>query len=304
MTTESADQPNTITENTMGTDTGVVVSIDENVSVNVGVDGIVSISNMVEAGSSESGNGDDTNGDKSKGKKSKKVSQTGNGNSKKKSRSFRVKLDIDGDQYGRYNGESPYQAANKALSEIIRNKVKKGEPVDEEITFFLIESTKDSKKKIHPYLGKRTKLAEPVKYKVKNGDKEQEITKEYKNILRKIKKSEIDDNDSDTNETIIEEKKKKKTRKPKKSDVEIEEVVEIKELNVDDGTEDKKKKDKKKDKQKDADEDEDEDKDKDKKKEKKSKRKQKADNNMVGGDKTEDKQYDQKNNEQEGVDTV
>ena len=43
MTTEGADQPNTITENTMGTDAGVVVSIDENASVNVGDGGIVSV---------------------------------------------------------------------------------------------------------------------------------------------------------------------------------------------------------------------------------------------------------------------
>jgi hypothetical protein len=284
MTTEGADQPNTITENTMGTDAGVVVSIDENVSVNVGDGGIVSVSNMVEAGSSESGNVDDTVGDsKSKKSKSKKVSQTGNG--KKKSRSFRVRLDIDGDQYGRYNGESPYQAANKALSEIIRNKVKKGEPIDEEITFFLIESTKDSKKKIHQYLGKRTKLAEPVKYKVKNGDKEQEITKEYKNILRKVKKSEIDENDSDTNETITEEKKKKKTRKPKKSVVETEEVTEIKESKVVDGSEEEEK---------------EKEKEKEKDKKKKSKRKQKA-NNMVGGDKTPD---DKQDDNHEGVATV
>jgi len=285
MTTEGADQPNTITENTMGTDAGVVVSIDENASVNVGVDGIVSVSNMVEAGSSESGNVDDTVGDsKSKKSKSKKVSQTGYG--KKKSRSFRVRLDIDGDQYGRYNGESPYQAANKALSEIIRNKVKKGEPIDEEITFFLIESTKDSKKKIHQYLGKRTKLAEPVKYKVKNGDKEQEITKEYKNILRKVKKSEIDENDSDTNETITEEKKKKKTRKPKKSVVETEEVTEIKESKVVDGSEEEEKDKEKKEKEKD--------------KKKKSKRKQKA-NNMVGGDKTLD---DKQDDNHEGIATL
>jgi hypothetical protein len=285
MTTEGADQLNTITENTtdMGTDAGAdaCASIDVNKTVSLNVELTVvgmgeaegvgeSVSNIVEAGSSGSGNGDDTNGGKSK---SKIVSQTGNG--KKKSRSFRVKLDIDGDQYGRYNGESPYQAANKALSEIIRNKVKKEEPTDEEITFFLIESTKDSKKKIHQYLGKRTKLPEPVKYKVKNGDKEQEITKEYKNILRKIKKSEIDDNESDINETITEEKKKKKKKKSKNNS-ETEEVAEIKESKSEHGTEEKEK---------------EKEKDKEKKTKNKS-RKPKASNNMDGGNQPPDDNKD------------
>jgi hypothetical protein len=107
---------------------------------------------------------------------------------KKSNRSFKVKLEEDGVQYGRYNGDSPYQAANKALSEIIRNKIKNNQGTEEDITFFLVESTKGSNKKIHQYVGKRIKLVEPVSYIVKNGDKEQKITKEFKNILRKIKK--------------------------------------------------------------------------------------------------------------------
>lgn len=107
---------------------------------------------------------------------------------RKSSRSFKVKLEQSGPQYGRYNGDSPYQAANKALSEIIRNRVKNDQPTDEDITFFLVESTKNSSKKIHQYVGKRIKLDEPVTYTVDNG---QVIKKEYKNILRKVKKSEL-----------------------------------------------------------------------------------------------------------------
>jgi hypothetical protein len=106
----------------------------------------------------------------------------------KKSRSFKVKLESVGPQYGRYNGDSPYQAANKALSEIIRTKVRANEPTENvDISFFLVESTKNSQKKIHQYVGKRVKLENPVTYTVANG---QVITKEFKNILRKIKKSE------------------------------------------------------------------------------------------------------------------
>jgi hypothetical protein len=103
----------------------------------------------------------------------------------KKGRSFKVKLSEDSLAYGRYNGDSPYQAANKALSEIIRNKVKNSETIDGKINFWLIESTKGSQKRVHQYEGERIKLAEPVKYLVG----ENEIVKEYKNILKKIKKA-------------------------------------------------------------------------------------------------------------------
>ena len=48
-------------------------------------------------------------------------------NEQKKNRSFKVRLTSDSESYGRYNGDSPYQAANKALSEIIRNKVRDNE---------------------------------------------------------------------------------------------------------------------------------------------------------------------------------
>ena len=107
---------------------------------------------------------------------------------KKGSRSFKVKLEENGPQYGRYNGDSPYQAANKALSEIIRNRVKSNQATDVDITFYLVESTKGSGKKVHQYVGKRMKLDEPVTYTVENG---QVIKKEFKNILRKVKKSEL-----------------------------------------------------------------------------------------------------------------
>jgi hypothetical protein len=107
---------------------------------------------------------------------------------KKKNRSFKVKLSEDGELYGRYNGDSPYQAANKALSEIIRNKVKANEKVDGDISFFLVESTKGSSKKTHQYLGKRVQLDTPVKYKVGN----QEIIKNFKNILKKVKRTDTE----------------------------------------------------------------------------------------------------------------
>jgi hypothetical protein len=113
------------------------------------------------------------------------VSESENQILQKGTRSFKVKLENNGPLYGRYNGDSPYQAANKALSEIIRNRVKNNQNSDEEITFFLVETTKGSGKKTHQYTGKRTKLDVPVEYTVG----ETVVKKEFKNILRKVKKS-------------------------------------------------------------------------------------------------------------------
>ena len=101
-------------------------------------------------------------------------------------RSFKVKLETNGVLYGRYNGDSPYQAANKALSEIVRNREKNGQIDDGEITFFLVESTKNSSRKQHQYVGRRIKLDVPIEYPVANGIT---IKKEHKNYLRKVKRT-------------------------------------------------------------------------------------------------------------------
>lgn len=102
--------------------------------------------------------------------------------SEKKYRSFKIK-EVDGTFRGRYLGDSPYQAANKALSEIIR----KDKNINtDDINFTLIESTKGSKNKEHNYQGKRIKLNEPISYQTKNGVN---VEKKYKNELKKIKKS-------------------------------------------------------------------------------------------------------------------
>lgn len=108
------------------------------------------------------------------------------GGNKKSTRSFKVQLVGEEAAHGRYSGNSPYQAANKAFSEIVRNRVRNNQTVEEEITFKLIESTKGSAKKTYNYVGKRIKLDNPVTYQVAGG---QTIQKVYKNQLRKIKNS-------------------------------------------------------------------------------------------------------------------
>jgi len=107
---------------------------------------------------------------------------------KRRSRSFKVKEDSDEKSYGRYTGDSPYQAANKALSELIRKKSKEGKGTSGKINFTLVESTKGSKHREHQYVGKRMKLKTPIEYKTKDGVT---VTKKYKNELRKVKKADL-----------------------------------------------------------------------------------------------------------------
>lgn len=98
-------------------------------------------------------------------------------------RCFKIKLE-NNELVGRYIGDSPYQAANKALSEIIRLKEKNKETITYPLFFSLIEVTKGSKNKIYNYQGTREELTEPIKYKLNN---DQLIIKKYKNKLRKVK---------------------------------------------------------------------------------------------------------------------
>jgi len=107
---------------------------------------------------------------------------------KRKCRSFKVKVENDEKSYGRYTGDSPYQAANKALSELIRKKNKDGDSTGSKIDFTLIESTKGSKHREHQYIGKRLKLKTPISYDTKEGVT---VVKKFKNELRKVKKADL-----------------------------------------------------------------------------------------------------------------
>ena len=98
-------------------------------------------------------------------------------------RSFKVKLPGSETFEGRFTGLTPYQAANKALSKYFRE----GERTDNDVTFSICESTRKSKKSVYTYVGKRHKLEVPVKYSIQDG---REIVKNFKNTLKKVKKSE------------------------------------------------------------------------------------------------------------------
>ena len=100
-------------------------------------------------------------------------------------RSFKVKLPNNENFTGRFTGLTPYQAANKALSKYFRES---GE-IDSEVTFSICESTRKSKRSVYTYTGKRYKLDVPVSYTIQDG---RQIIKNFKNLLKKIKKSDLE----------------------------------------------------------------------------------------------------------------
>jgi hypothetical protein len=104
-------------------------------------------------------------------------------------RSFKVRLPNCETFEGRFTGLTPYQAANKALSKYFRDSETKDQ--EEEITFAICESTRKSKKTVYSYVGRRQKLATPVTYTIQGADgKAKVITKNFKNTLKKVKKTE------------------------------------------------------------------------------------------------------------------
>ena len=105
------------------------------------------------------------------------------GDNEKHIRSFKVRLPGSETFEGRFTGLTPYQAANKALSKYFRE----GERTDNDVTFSICESTRKSKKSVYTYVGKRHQLEVPVKYTIQDG---REIVKNFKNTLKKVKKSE------------------------------------------------------------------------------------------------------------------
>lgn len=101
-------------------------------------------------------------------------------------RSFKVLLPDKEEYEGRFTGLTPYQAANKALSKYFREN-KDVESIANTITFQICESTRKSNKHEYKYTGSRVKLEVPVSYTLTDG---KVISKHFKNILKKVKKTE------------------------------------------------------------------------------------------------------------------
>ncbi|CAH6421805.1 Hypothetical protein KVN_LOCUS493 [uncultured virus] len=107
-------------------------------------------------------------------------------NGKSKVRFFKFKVD-DGDARGRFSGTKPKQAANKALTSILKTREKEGENVNGQIKFSIIECTRGSKHKQYNYTGERVELDDPMKVKIGKGEDAKIIEYKYNNKVMKDK---------------------------------------------------------------------------------------------------------------------
>lgn len=88
---------------------------------------------------------------------------------------------------GRYSGNKPKQAANKALTAIIK-RMDATDVIGKEIVFRIKECTRGSKQKIYTYTGFRQQLDKPMKVKIGIGDDEKFIEYKFTNKIKKYPK--------------------------------------------------------------------------------------------------------------------
>jgi hypothetical protein len=94
----------------------------------------------------------------------------------------------EGDTSGRFSGNKPKQAANKALTSIFKTLQKKGEKVlGRSISFTIKECTRGSKHKEYKYEGKREQLATPMKVNIKSENGVKTIEYRFNNRVQKVK---------------------------------------------------------------------------------------------------------------------
>lgn len=125
---------------------------------------------------------------KAKGKTVTKVKKvpvkkaTGGADEAPDQRYFKIKSE-DGTTHGRFSGKKPKQAANKALTSILKDKKKNKETIRGEVKFTITECTRGSTQKEYNYVGKRQKLEKPMEVAI--GDKK--IVYQFQNNVKKAK---------------------------------------------------------------------------------------------------------------------
>ena len=88
---------------------------------------------------------------------------------------------------GRYSGNRPKQAANKAFTAIVRNQGGNDVCTNKSFKFELVECTRGSARKTHSYEGTRKKLDTPLDVTIGSGDNVKKITYRYTNKVKKAK---------------------------------------------------------------------------------------------------------------------
>jgi hypothetical protein len=93
----------------------------------------------------------------------------------------------EGEVSGRFSGNKPKQAANKALTSIAKGMGVNAEGA--EINFSIVECTRGSKRKVYKYKGRRVKLDKPMEVliKGKEGNAGKTIVYNYNNKVQKLK---------------------------------------------------------------------------------------------------------------------
>jgi len=102
-----------------------------------------------------------------------------------KKRTFKIKLE-DEKFCSRITGNTPKQAASKALTLLVNQKKQQGKSVKGKVVFTIKETTRGSKGKEYSYQGEKIKLKQPTTYKIKSSNGEvKEIINKYKNVIEK-----------------------------------------------------------------------------------------------------------------------
>ena len=114
------------------------------------------------------------------------VQTTQKGGSDSKKRTFKIKLEDD-KFCSRITGNTPKQAASKALTLLINQKKQNGKSIKGKVQFTIRETTRGSKGKEYTYLGEKVKLKQPTTYSIRSANGEvKEIVNKFKNVIEKF----------------------------------------------------------------------------------------------------------------------
>lgn len=101
-------------------------------------------------------------------------------------RTFKIKLEDD-KFCSRITGNTPKQAASKALTLLINQRKQNGKSVKGKLQFTIRETTRGSKGKEYTYMGEKVKLKQPTTYTIKSASGEvKEIVNRFKNVIEKF----------------------------------------------------------------------------------------------------------------------
>jgi hypothetical protein len=115
----------------------------------------------------------------------------GGGDGKSKGRFFKL-ITAGGDAHGRFSGNKPKQAANKALTAIIKSMGSE-DAKDKVIPFTIKECTRGSRTKLYSYTGHRVELETPMEVRIGKGDDEKVIKYKFTNQVKKAPRADIKD---------------------------------------------------------------------------------------------------------------